>query len=265
MSAAEGLEVSGATVRIGTATLVDDAGFTVPHGAMCAIAGLNGAGKTTLLHFILGLHPQARGEVRFASADLRAMARPERARRVAFVEHAAQTELPHTVRDVVALGRIPHHGWGRHPGADDATICDRALAMVGLLALADRPWRGLSGGEQQRVQIARALAQEPALLLLDEPTSHLDLRAQLATLAMLRRQAALGLTVLVAIHDLALAAAYFDLVLMMRRGRVVAFGPIATTLTADLIRDVYDVSVELVRDPRTGRVLIAPGLDTVAF
>jgi iron complex transport system ATP-binding protein len=116
--------------------------------------------------------------------------------------------------------------------------------MVGLLSMADRLWRGLSGGEQQRVQIARALAQEPALLLLDEPTSHLDLRAQLATLAMLRRQAALGLTVLVAIHDLALAAAYFDLVLMMRKGRMVAFGDIATTLTAERIREVYDVPVD---------------------
>lgn len=265
MSAAEGLVVSGATVRIGTATLVDDVGFALPRGAMCAIAGLNGAGKTTLLHHILGLHPRAPGTVHFAGADLRAMPRAERARQVAFVEHAAQTELPHSVHDVVALGRIPHQGRRQAPAADDATVCDRALAMVGLLSMADRPWRGLSGGEQQRVQIARALAQEPALLLLDEPTSHLDLRAQLATLAMLRRQAALGLTVLVAIHDLALAAAYFDLVLMMWKGRMVAFGDVATTLTAEHIREVYDVPVEIVRDPRTGRLLISPGLDTVAW
>jgi iron complex transport system permease protein len=156
-------------------------------------------------------------------------------------------------------------GWGWGPAADDATICERALADVGLLALADRPWRGLSGGEQQRVQIARALAQEPALLLLDEPTSHLDLRAQLATLAMLRRQAAHGLTVVVAIHDLALAAAWFDSVLVMRGGRKVACGPIGSTLTADLVRAVYDVEVELIRDPRTGRLLVAPGLEPVAW
>ncbi len=265
MSVAEGLVVRGATVRIGEATLVEDMDFEIPRGAMCAIAGPNGAGKTTLLHFILGLHPRARGAVRFAGVDLRAMPRAARARQVAFVEHAAQTELPHTVRDVVALGRIPHHGRPRGQAVDDATVCDRALAMVGLLAMADRSWRGLSGGEQQRVQIARALAQEPSLLLLDEPTSHLDLRAQLATLAMLRRQAALGLTVLVAIHDLALAAAYFDLVLAMRKGRMVAFGPVGTTLTAGLIREVYDVSVELVRDPGSGRLLIAPGPDAGAW
>jgi iron complex transport system ATP-binding protein len=133
--------------------------------------------------------------------------------------------------------------------------------LVGLAALADRTWQSLSGGEQQRVQIARALAQVPALLLLDEPTSHLDLRAQVATLSLLRRQAAAGVTVLVAIHDLSLAAAFFDHVLMLNAGRVAAFGGMRTTLTADLVRAVYDVPVNFIRDPQTGRPIIVPDIE----
>ena len=263
MSGREGLVVAGATVRVGTATLLDEVGFAVPRGTLCAIAGLNGAGKTTLIHVILGLHPRAAGAVHFGGADLRAMPRGERARKVAFVEHAAHTELPHTVRDVVMLGRIPHQGRPGSSPADDEAICNRALAMVGLLPMAERSWRSLSGGEQQRTQIARAFAQEPSLLILDEPTSHLDLRAQLAILAMLRREAAAtGLTVLVAIHDLSLVAAWFDHVLVIKSGRTVAFGPVAETLTADLIRDVYEVAVALVRDPETGRVLVSPRLES---
>jgi len=266
MSGRDGLVVAGATVRAGAATLLDDVGFAVPRGTLCAIAGLNGAGKTTLIHFVLGLHPNAAGTVHFGGADLRAMKRGDRARQVAFVEHAAHTELPHTVRDVAMLGRIPHQGRPGWTPADDEAICDRALAMVGMLPLADRPWRSLSGGEQQRTQIARAFAQEPSLLVLDEPTSHLDLRAQLAVLAMLRREAAAhGLTVLVAIHDLSLVAAYFDHVLVLRSGRAVAFGDVGTTLTAELIRDVYDVSVALVRDPGSGRLLVSPSLESAPW
>lgn len=262
MSGREGLVVSGATVRAGAATLLDDVGFAVPRGSLCAIAGLNGAGKTTLIHFILGLHPRAAGTVHFDGEDLRAMPRAERARRIAFVEHASHTELPHTVRDVAMLGRIPHQGRPGWTADDDEAICDRALAMVGMLPMAGRSWRNLSGGEQQRTQIARAFAQEPALLLLDEPTSHLDLRAQLAALAMLRREAAAsGLTVLVAIHDLSLVAAYFDHVLVIRSGRAAAFGRVGETLTARLIEEVYGVPVTLVEDPVSGRVLVSPSAE----
>ena len=256
-----GLAVSGATVRIGGATLLDDVGFTVARGRFCAIAGPNGAGKTTLLHLILGLLPGATGEVRFDHADLRAMPRGQRARTIAFVEHAARTELPYTTRDVVALGRIPH----ATPNTDDAAIAERALALVGLSALAGRDYGSLSGGEQQRVQIARALAQEPRLLLLDEPTSHLDLKAQVATLALLREQARAGMTVVAALHDLTLAAAFCDDILFLKRGRVAAFGPPHAIIDADLVRAVYDVPAAVTRDPETGRLVIAPAIEGVGW
>ena len=255
----DGLVVAGATVRHGTATILDDVGFSLSRGSMCAIAGPNGAGKTTLLHLILGLLGEAAGTIRFGGADLRAMPRAARARTVAFVEHAARTDLPFTARDVVMLGRIPYGD----TDAGAAAAADKSLALVGLGALADRAWQSLSGGEQQRVQIARALAQAPELLLLDEPTSHLDLRAQVATLALLRRQAAGGVTVLVAIHDLSLAAAFFDHVLMLKSGRVATFGAMRETLTADLIRAVYDVPVSFIRDPQTGRPIIVPDIGSL--
>ncbi|MEP6844038.1 MAG: ATP-binding cassette domain-containing protein [Pseudolysinimonas sp.] len=252
-----GLEVGGVTVRVGATTLVDDAGFSAPPGAVTALLGPNGAGKSTLLRAIAGVERSASGTVRFEGDDLLALPRRERARRVAFVEQEATTELPLTVRAVVALGRTPHEATfgGRDP--DAARIIDEAIATAGVGEFAERELPSLSGGERQRVMLARALAQQPRLLLLDEPTNHLDVGAQLDVLAALQNLAASGTTVVAALHDLSSAAAHADAVVVLSHGRVVAAGRTAETLTPALLREVYGIEARWMTNPLTGRPLLA--------
>jgi len=254
---AAGLAVSQVTVRAGGAVLVDGAGFTAPAGAVTALLGPNGAGKSTLLRAIAGVERPTSGTVVFEGDELLGLPRRERARRVAFVEQEASTELPLTVRSVVALGRAPFETafGGRDP--DAAAIIDDAIATAGVAAFAARELPSLSGGERQRVMLARALAQQPRLLLLDEPTNHLDVGAQLDVLAVLQRLAAEGTTVVAALHDLSSAAAHADAVVVLSHGRVVAAGPTAETLTPALIREVYGIEARWMTNPLTGRPLLA--------
>jgi iron complex transport system ATP-binding protein len=258
---AAGLAVSDITIRVGAATLVDGASFTAPAGAVTALLGPNGAGKSTLLRAIAGVERPASGTVRFENDDLLALPRRERARRVAFVEQEATTELPLTVRAVVGLGRTPHEtAFGGALGRRDPDaprIVDDAMVTAGVADFADRELPSLSGGERQRVMLARALAQQPRLLLLDEPTNHLDVGAQLDVLAALQRLAANGTTVVAALHDLSSAAAHADAVVVLSHGRVVAAGPTADTLTPALVREVYGVAAEWMTNPLTGRPLLA--------
>jgi len=252
-----GLEVADVTIRAGAATLVDRAGFRAPGGAVTALLGPNGAGKSTLLRVIAGVEHPASGSVTFEGDDLLALSRRERARRVAFVEQEASTELPLTVRAVVGLGRTPFETafGGRDP--DATRVVDDAIAVAGVTAFADRELPSLSGGERQRVMLARALAQRPRLLLLDEPTNHLDVGAQLDVLAVLQGLAAAGTTVVAALHDLSSAAAHADAVVVLSHGRVVAAGSTAETLTPALIREVYGIDARWMTNPLTGRPLLA--------
>jgi len=252
-----GLTVSQVTVRAGGAVLVDGAGFTAPAGAVTALLGPNGAGKSTLLRAIAGVERPASGTVVFNGDELLGLPRRERARRVAFVEQEASTELPLTVRAVVGLGRAPFETafGGRDP--DAAAVIDGAIATAGVAAFAARELPSLSGGERQRVMLARALAQQPRLLLLDEPTNHLDVGAQLDVLAVLQCLATEGTTVVAALHDLSSAAAHADAVVVLSHGRVVAAGPTAETLTPALIREVYGIEARWMTNPLTGRPLLA--------
>ncbi|MEO6116668.1 MAG: ATP-binding cassette domain-containing protein [Pseudolysinimonas sp.] len=254
---AGGLDVAGVTIRVGATTLVDGASFTAPAGAVTALLGPNGAGKSTLLRAIAGVERPASGTVLFGGDELLALPRRERARRVAFVEQESSTELPLTVRAVVALGRTPFEAafGGRDP--DAARTIDHAMTTAGVAAFADRELPSLSGGERQRVMLARALAQQPRLLLLDEPTNHLDVGAQLDVLAALKLLAASGTTVFAALHDLSSAAAHADAVVVLSHGRVVAAGPTADTLTPALLREVYGIDARWMTNPLTGRPLLA--------
>ncbi len=252
-----GLTVSQITVRVGSTVLVDRAGFSAPAGAVTALLGPNGAGKSTLLRAIAGVERPASGSVHFEADDLLALPRRERARRVAFVEQEASTELPLTVRAVVGLGRTPHEAafGGRDP--DGARIIDQAMITAGVASFAHRELPSLSGGERQRVMLARALAQQPRLLLLDEPANHLDVGAQLDVLAALQQLAASGTTVVAALHDLSSAAAHADAVVVLSHGRVVAAGATAETLTPALVRQVYGIEARWMTNPLTGRPLLA--------
>ncbi|WP_104107795.1 ATP-binding cassette domain-containing protein [Nocardioides sp. 616] len=265
------LRVRGLSRVAGGTVLVEDASFQVPSGGVVALVGPNGAGKSSLLRLIAGTAspdrlPDAtparrraeRGQasVVLDGVDLLALRRRDRARQVAVVEQDARAEFALTVRQVVALGRIPHESsWAVAP--TESGEVDAALARAGLQGMADRSLATLSGGEQQRVQLARALAQQPRLLLLDEPTNHLDIRAQLDTLALLREIAGTGITVLAALHDLNLAAAHCDHVVVLAGGRVRAVGEVGEVLVPALIEETYGVAADVVAHPRTGRPLIA--------
>lgn len=245
------LKLSGVTVRRSSQIIVEAAGFTAPGGRVTGLIGPNGAGKSTLVAAIMGLHTAEAGTIALGEVDFAALDRRTRARTAAYVEQAAGTEDRLSVADVVALGRIPHASlWSPQPAPNDERIAAAALERVGMTAFSKRLYATLSGGEQQRVQLARALTQEPRLLLLDEPTSHLDIRGQLQVLDLLRAEARSGMTVLVVLHDLNLALSRCDWLVVMQWGRVVAEGRPVDVLTERLIAEVYGVSARLIAGPR---------------
>lgn len=244
-----GLAISDASVTAGDRKVLDGVSLSAATGEVTGLIGPNGAGKSTLIASVLGLRPLAAGRVSFGDADLLAMPAAERAKLCALVEQFATTSERLSVRDVVGLGRLPFQSTWSTLGPRDDAIVTEAIAELGLDAFAGRLYHTLSGGEQQRVQLARALAQEPKLLLLDEPTSHLDIRAQLVVLELLRRRAQSGCTVVVALHDLNLAARYCDRLVVLSAGRVAAAGTPAEVLRADLLREVYGIEAEVIQRP----------------
>lgn len=242
------LRVSNISVARGGRSILDGVSFEAPRGRVTGLIGPNGAGKSTLLAAILALVP-AQGDVRFDETDLLALPRRQRARLAAFVEQSAFTEERLSVRDVVGLGRIPHQSiFDASNESEESRLIEIALAQTGMTQFAERRFDTLSGGEQQCVHISRALAQDPKLLLLDEPSSHLDINAQLQLLSLLRRKADAGMTIVLALHDLNLAARHCDHLLVLHHGRVMAEGSPETVLTPALLRDVYDVEARLVPD-----------------
>ncbi|WP_084469980.1 ABC transporter ATP-binding protein [Jiangella gansuensis] len=228
--------------------IVDGVSLAVRPGTLTGLLGPNGSGKSSLLRAVGGTNRPDGGVVRLGDDDLLAMRRRDRARRVAVVEQESTTDVPLRVLDVVLLGRTPH----RASDADDALALD-SLDTVGMRDLADRDWHTLSGGERQRVQLARALTQQPSLLLLDEPTNHLDIHYQLALLSFVRD---LGVTSLAALHDLNLAAAYCDDVVLLQHGRVAAAGAPSEVLVPEVIRAVFGVDCDVHPHPRTGRPVL---------
>lgn len=232
---------------VGGRAIVDSVTTALRPGTITAIVGPNGSGKTTLLHLIGGIRRPARGSIRYDGRDLAGLGNRARAREVALVEQHPDTALDLTVREVVALGRIPHAG--RWPGSPDPgrDAVEDAMRVSDIVQLADRGWAGLSGGERQRTQLARALAQRPRLLLLDEPTNHLDLRHQLELLETVTK---LGLTTVAVLHDLDLAAAFCPRLLVMADGRVVADGDTDDILDSRLVADVFGVRATVTRSDR---------------
>ncbi|WP_250446246.1 putative F420-0 ABC transporter ATP-binding protein [Actinotalea sp. C106] len=236
--------------------VVDDVDCTPPRGALTGLLGPNGAGKSSLLRLVAGVQHAAHGAALLDGTDLLTMPRRARARRVALVEQESSATAPLSVREAVLLGRTPHASrWGGFTGQDHAAAT-RAIHEAGVQALADRRLATLSGGERQRVHLARALAQEPDLLLLDEPTNHLDVHAQLDTLAAVAGLTARGVTVLAALHDLNLAAAACDHLVLLEAGRVVATGPVAAVLRPEVLEPVYQVRCLVLDHPETGRPVL---------
>ncbi len=244
------LAADAVTVAFGDRTILADASLSLQAGERVALVGPNGAGKSTLLRVLTGVLQPRRGNVTLRSEAIRTLDRKAVARAIAVVPEPTQLPFAMTVREVVALGRLPHDPplSGSRQIDDDAV--EAAMERVGVGPLAERDARRLSMGERQLVFVAIALAQAAPILVLDEPTAHLDIRHQVEVMQLLvdlnERD---GATIVAVLHDLALAANFFPRVALMRAGRIVADGPPARTLDAGHIRGVFGVDPALVRLP----------------
>jgi ABC-type cobalamin/Fe3+-siderophores transport system ATPase subunit len=228
-------------------------------GQCWGIIGPNGAGKSTLLRLLAGLLRPAAGAVRLEGLPFQEVPLRQRARRIAFLPQHVPNDLSSTAREIVLMGRFPHRRFGLFESADDMRIADRALAAMGVTEFADRPLATLSGGEAQRVHIAAVIAQEAAVLLLDEPTASLDLYHQLSiftTLGDLAERS--GDAVVVVTHDINLAARFCSHVLLLHDGRPVATGPPGKVLRPDVLQSVYDVELATVSSDRMPCPWIVP-------
>lgn len=226
-------------------------------GQLVAVVGPNGAGKSTLLGVLAGLRRGYTGSCLFQGRELRQWKRREFARDVTFVPQSLAVEFPFTAEQVALMGRTPH-GDGLFESEADRAAVERAMTLTDTLAFRHRDFRSLSGGERQRVILATALAQSPRVLLLDEPTTFLDLKHQLAVQRLLLGLREEGLLVVAATHELNLAAACADRVVVLQRGRVRAHAAPAEALAPAVIREVFDVGAEFRAGP-TGRPWIVYG------
>ena len=251
------LRAEGVTVRIGGRVLLDAVDLDVHAGEVLALVGPNGAGKSTLLGVVAGDTTPESGRTVLDGTDLRRWRLGDLARRRALLTQANSVAFPFSVREVVAMGRAP---WTGLPGGDDddEEIIDSSLAATDTTHLQSRTFPTLSGGEKARVSLSRALAQRTGILLLDEPTAAVDLRHQESVLELARSVADAGGAVVVVLHDLALAAAWADRMVMIAGGRIRAEGAPADVLTADLIHEVYQQQVLIHRHPVTGDLLVTP-------
>ncbi|MEV7228024.1 ABC transporter ATP-binding protein [Polymorphospora sp. NPDC051019] len=243
------LVLSGLTVTVDGRHLVHDLSLDVAGGRVVGLVGPNGSGKSTALRCVYRALRPSGGVVRVGGEDLAAMPMRRSARTVAALTQEGGADLDFTVEEVVALGRAPYLRGNQALGAADRELCAAAMARLDVAHLARRGVLTLSGGERQRVLVARALVQQPRVLVLDEPTNHLDVRHQIGLLSLLR---GCGLTVLVVLHDLNLAAATCDRIGVLSQGRLVAAGTPDEVLTVDLVRDVFGVDATVVPHPLTG-------------
>ncbi len=237
-------DIREAGVRYGSADVLSRASLKLHAGEFVAIAGPNGAGKSTLLNLIAGLAKPTFGECLFLGQPAHECNRREFAKRVAVVLQTEPTAFPFTVGDVVAMGRMPH-AKGLYENDSDAVAIADALHAVEMERFRNRDFRTLSSGEKQRVLLAAALAQGPEVLLLDEPSSHLDLEHQLSLHRLLRELSGKGLLVVSVTHDLNLAAAYAERIVLIKEGTIRADGPPSEVLGEDLLEAVFHVRVKV--------------------
>jgi iron complex transport system ATP-binding protein len=259
------LEVEHISAGYGEAPVLRDVSFTVGQGEVTALLGPNGCGKTTLLRIIGKLLPASSGAIRLFGRDVGSMSQLDLSRVLASVAQVQRTSFPFSVMDILLTGRLPYVSVFASPHESDVRVCREVLDRFGIRHLEQKPITRLSGGERQLVMIARAVAQEPRVLLLDEPTTYLDLRNQVRVLESIRRLARhQDVTVLMTIHDPNQAFAYADHVVLLRRlavlegvdpasvvGRqhdtsVIAAGDAESVLTAQHVREAYGVSVDLI-------------------
>ena len=253
------LKIKNLSVDYGARRILHEVSFDVQSGEVLALIGPNGAGKSTLIRAVSGVIPIASGHVRTNGDDFASLSALQRARYVATVPQAVSMPPAYSVWETVLFGRTPYLGFLGQPSQKDEDIARQALERVSALPLFDRRVGELSGGEQQRVLLARALCQSTPILLLDEPTAHLDLQYQVSLLELVSELAHKDhLAVLVALHDLNLAAHYADRVALMVAGTIKALGKPTEVLQSKLIEEAYCLPVQVIEHPFLGIPLVLP-------
>ncbi|AHF65800.1 Fe(3+) dicitrate ABC transporter ATP-binding protein FecE [Pseudomonas cichorii] len=246
------LQAQQLDIGYGDTRIVQALSFSPPPGKVTALIGPNGCGKSTLLKaFARILTPQS-GTLSLDGQAYAQLSPRELARKIAFLPQVLPIPEGVSVRQLVAYGRSPHNSlWGRLSGADRSSV-DQALQRMELEALAERPLSDLSGGQRQRAWLAMVLAQDAAIVLLDEPTTYLDISHQVELLDLMRQLSAEGKTVITVLHDINQACRYADHLAVMQAGRLVASGTPGEVLDAELVSRVFDVQVQIMREPVAG-------------
>ncbi len=239
--------------------VLSDVTLGITKGGFTSLIGPNGSGKTTLFKIIAGLLKPKVGTVQFDGKVVQSLGKKQLARIIAHVPQEIHVDYQFSALDIVLMGRNPHLGRFRSEGEKDYEICRMAMEATDCWVLKDRFISALSGGERQRVIIARALAQEPKLILLDEPTSHLDLHHQIEILNLIRRlNVDNGLTVMAVLHDINLATHFSDTILMLKDGRITGCGTPAEVITQENIKRTYNMNVMVMKNPMTDLPFILP-------
>lgn len=233
--------------------VLDNVSIDIRFGTFTGILGPNGAGKTTLLKQILNLLHVEKNSILIRGTDIKTYSRKELARIEGYVPQSVKIDFNFTVEQVVMMGRTPFLGRFDRESEKDIRIAKWAMEETGVLELKDKLITHLSGGELQRVVIARALTQEPIILALDEPTSHLDIHHQINILSILRTLAKKeGLTIVAVLHDVNHALEYCDNLFLMNHGEIVKSGSPVNVITPDMMKDVYNLNVKITKNPLTG-------------
>lgn len=254
------LKVNNLSVFYGERQILRDIQLEVSSGEIVALLGPNGAGKSTLIRAISGVIPIRSGVISVDQKDVTSLSTMERARYISVVPQAVSMPPAFTVWETVLLGRTPYLNFLGQTSAKDEAIARSALEQADVLHLIEKRMDQISGGEQQRVLLARTLAQDTPILLMDEPTTHLDLSHQIDLLKLISKHARENhLTVLVALHDLNLASMFADRIAIVQNGLLCVAGTPQETLTSQIINSVYNVPVHIVSHPETGVPFVIPG------
>ncbi|MFF4470239.1 ABC transporter ATP-binding protein [Streptomyces sp. NPDC001599] len=252
------LAARAVSVGYGARSVIDGLDVAIPPGVITTIIGPNGCGKSTLLRTLSRLLRPTGGTVVLDGEDIAALRTRDVAKKLGLLPQAPVAPEGLTVSDLVARGRHPHQSWLRQWSSDDADVVRQALAMTGVSDLADRPVDSLSGGQRQRVWISMTLAQGTDLLLLDEPTTYLDLAHAVDVLDLVDDLHESGRTVVMVLHDLNLAARYSDNLVVMREGAILAQGHPRDVITAGLLHEAFGLRAKVIDDPVGDRPLIVP-------
>ena len=244
------LEVEDVEISIGKKEIVKKVSFNVNDGGFVGVIGPNGSGKSTLLKAIYRVLKATGGSIKIMGDEVRSLTLRESALRTAVVAQHNYYNFDFTVMDVVLMGRAPHKQNMEMDNAEDIEIAKNSLKVIGMEDFEERDFYTLSGGEQQRVILARALTQQTPFVILDEPTNHLDIKYQLQLMDAIKDLE--GLTVLCALHDLNIAAAYCDTLILMKDGKIYAIGSPEEIITPENIKNVYGVDATIERNKTTG-------------